>query len=366
MPTIIIEDDKILRALQVILDPATSQARCDGLQDYFAVDVPDISNWLAELRTTAGSLYPTEVRMVGDQAALNAALPHADALVVEGLTIGVDELAVAPKLRLVQKFGIDTRNIDLAACEAANMPVASVRRRTSGAVCEQVFALLFALTRKTSLTDGQLDMDSLTGLGFKPKMHDTEHISGANWARVTGLRTLEDMTLGLIGLGEIGREIAPRAAAFGMEVIYHQRTPLPDDIAGPLGATYVPMDELLARSDAISLQVPLNASTEGLIGREEFARMKPGAYLINISRAPIVDRAALIETLDSGRLGGAGFDVHYAEPGVPDEPLKNYPNVVLTPHTAPANRQRGMDDLAEVVGNLARVLGAQTKGNDHD
>lgn len=355
--TIVIEDDKILRALQVILDPTTPQARRHGLQDYFSVDVPDITPWLEELRATAGNLYPAQIRMVPDQAALHAALPDADLLVVEGLTVGAEELAAAPRLRLVHKFGIDTRNIDLAACEAANVPVATIRRRTSGAVCEQVFALLFALTRKTSLTDGSLDFDSLTRLGFKPKMYDTAHISGANWARVTGLRTLEDMTLGLVGLGEIGREIAPRAAAFGMEVIYHQRTPLPDCITGPLGAQYVSMDELLERSDAVSLQVPLNASTESLIGRREFDRMKPGAYLINISRAPIVDRAALIHALDSGRLGGAGFDVHYQEPGAPDEPLKDYPNVVLTPHTAPANRQRGMDDFAEIVKTLAEALG---------
>lgn len=357
LPIIVIEDDKILRALQVIFDPTTDPERQAGLQDYFAVDVPDISDWLAEVRATAGALYPADVRMVGDQAALHAALPDADAVVVEGLKIGADELAAAPKLRMVQKFGIDTRNIDLDACAAAHMQVASVRRRTSGAVCEQVFALLFALTRKICLTDGHLDMDSLTGLGFKPKMYDTRHVSGANWARVTGLRTLEGMTLGLIGLGEIGRELAPRAAAFGMKVLYNQRTRLPDDITAPLGATYAPFDEILEQSDTISLQVPLNPSTEGLIGAREFALMKPGAYLINISRAPIVDRAALIQALESGHLGGAGFDVHYAEPGDPDEPLKQYPNVVLTPHTAPANRQRGMDDLAEVVTSLAGGVG---------
>jgi phosphoglycerate dehydrogenase-like enzyme len=353
MPIIVIEDDKILRALHVILDPDAPDARRAGLQDYLAVDLPDMSAWLDALRASATGLYPASVRMVGDPAAMRAALADADALVVEGLAVGADDLAATPRLRMVQKFGVDTRNIDTEACAARGIPVATFRRRTSAAVAEHVFALLFALTRKVCLTNGRLDVESLQALGFRPKMYDQRHVSGANWARVTGLRTLQGMTLGLIGLGEIGREVAPRAAAFGIEVLYHQRRRLPDDVAAPLGARFAGFDELLERSDAIAPLVPLTPATEGLIDGAAFARMKPGACLVNVSRATVVDRAALIAALDSGRLGGAAFDVHYREPGDPDEPLRRYPNVVLTPHIASTPRQPGMDDFATVVASLA-------------
>ena len=356
MATIVVEDDKILRFLQVILDPAVPQQRVDAFRDYLSFDEPDPDGWFETQRRRASAIYPASVVMVPDEAAMRAALPDADALVTEGMKITADDLAAAPKLKLVQKFGIDARNVDRAACADAGIALRTLRRRVNGTVAEHALLLMMAVGRKLCETDGALDFAALEALGYAPKMFATDHVAGANWARIPGLKSLQGAVLGALGLGEIGREVAQRAKAMGMEILYHQRTRLPEAIEQESGARYVAFDALLAESDFVSIHLPLTGSTRGMIDAAAFARMKPGAILVNISRAHIVDRDALVAALDSGRLGGAGLDVHYEEPGAPDEALKAYRNVVLSPHIAVAARHHNMADTAELVGNLAEAL----------
>jgi phosphoglycerate dehydrogenase-like enzyme len=215
---------------------------------------------------------------------------------------------------------------------------------------------MLALAKKLTKLDKRLDIASLEAAGYKPRMYDRRHAGAANWARVDGLATLNGSTLGALGLGEIGREVASRARAFGMEVIYHQRNRLPAEIERPLGVRHVPFDELLAQADFITIHLPMTPATTGMFDRAAFARMKEGAFVVNISRAPIIDREALIEALASGRLGGAGLDVHYKEPSDPGDPLTRFDNVVLSPHTAVASRYNGANDIAEVAQNIAKAL----------
>lgn len=356
MATIVVQDDKILRFLQVILDPDVTSARVDAFRDYLAFDIADPDAWFDEQRQRASAIYPSRILMVEDEDAMRAALPEAHAVVSESFHIRSDDLTAGPNLKLVQKFGIDARNIDLDACQAAGVPVRTLRRRVNGTVAEHAILLMMAVGRKLLETDGALDFASLQALGYKPAKFDPDHVAGANWARIHGLRSLQGATLGALGLGEVGREVATRAKAMGMDILYHQRTRLPEDIEADCSARYVTYDELLERSDFISIHLPLNASTEGMVDAAAFARMKPGAIIANISRAHIIERSALIDALDSGRLGGAGLDVHYEEPGAPDEPLKNYPNVVLSPHVAVAQRPHNLADTAELVSNLAEAL----------
>ncbi len=357
MNTIVVEDDKILRFVEVILDPRVAQARVAAFRDYLSFDVPDPDEWFEAMRNRAAAIHPSRVRMVEDEAALRAALPDADAVVTESLRIGPEEIAAAGNLKLVQKFGVDARNIDLDACAAAGIAVRTLRRRVSGAVAEHAILLMLAVGRKLCETDGALDFAALEALGYEPRAFDPDHVAGANWARIDGLRSLQGATLGALGLGEIGREVALRASAMGAEILYHQRTRLAEEVERECGARYVAFEELLERSHFIGIHLPLNASTRGMIDAAAFARMRPGAILVNISRAHIVERDALIAALESGRLGGAGLDVHYDEPGMPDEPLKSYPNVVLSPHIAVAARHHNMADTAELIANLADVLG---------
>lgn len=357
MPKIVAEDDVIIRTSQVILDPDADPERYAAIADYYHVDVPDFDGWVNRVRASIPNLYPATYEMYGDQDSFRAALGDADGIICEGFTIGEEELAAAPKLKVVQKFGTDMRNIDLEACARHGVAVYPLRRRVNIAVAEHAFAMMISMAKKLCLINHRIDTQSLHDVGFAARMHDTRHAAAANWGRVYGLGTLYGATIGCLGLGEIGREVASRATAFGADVLYYQRNKLPDDIDGQLGATYCGFEELLERSDYVSVHLPINDSTRGMINTDAFARMKDGAFLINISRAAIIDRGALIDTLESDRLGGVALDVHYEEPSPPDEPLKNYPKALLTPHSAVAGRLNGAADMEELIGNLAAEIG---------
>ncbi len=357
MPTLVLEDDVALHALQVVLDPHTEPERRAAIAEYMSLDLPDFDGWLANVRAAQPAICPSRVINVSTQQELRAALAEADGVVVQDLMVGEAELAAAPNLRIVHGYRSDIRNIDMAACEARAIPVRPFNRRLNIAVAEQAMALMLAVARKLGQVNKRLTMESLEEAGFHPKMYDRRHSANANWARVPDIKTLWGSTLGAIGLGSVGREVAKRANAFGMEVLYYQRGRLDEDMEQECSARYLPLHEMLEKSDFISLHLPMNASTEGILDSECFAHMKPGAILINISRAHLVDRDALMEAMTSGRLGGIGFDVHYEEPANADEPLLAFPNAVLTPHMAPADRHRVAEDLAELVASLASFLG---------
>lgn len=356
MPKIVAQDDVIIRTAQVILDPDTDPERYAAFADYYHVDLPDFDGWVARVRASVPNLFPAEFEMVAEGEALQRALSDAVGIICENLTIGEAELDAAPKLKVVQKFGTDTRNIDLAACAARGVKVHTLRRRVNIAVAEHAFAMILAMAKKLPLLDGRIDVKSLHEAGFPARMHDRRHAAAANWGRVDGLGTMYGAIVGCLGLGEIGREVASRAHAFGAEVLYHQRNRLPEHIEHALGAKYCGFDELLSRSDYVSIHLPSNKSTEGLIDADAFAKMKDGAYLVNISRAAIIDRGALMNVMESDRLGGIALDVHYEEPSPADEPLKSYPKALLTPHSAVAGRDNAAADMEELIANLASAI----------
>jgi phosphoglycerate dehydrogenase-like enzyme len=167
---------------------------------------------------------------------------------------------------------------------------------------------------------------------------------------------LNGSTIGIIGLGEIGREIALRAAAFGMDILYFQRTRLPPSEEEVLRASYRPLPALLAESDWVIPQLPADPSTRHFLGQGQLAQIKPGACLINISRADVIDRTALIAALRSGRLGGFALDPLYEEPGRDDDELLAFDNVILTPHMAGSPRSNGLQDADDLITGLARAL----------
>jgi phosphoglycerate dehydrogenase-like enzyme len=353
---VVVEDDPFPRLLQVILDPGCDPERVQAFRHFLSLDLADFDGWLAQARAAAGPLYPSRVLLAGSDDALRAALPDATVLVVESFPIGAGELALAPNLRAVQKYGKVLRNIDTAACAARGIPVLGVRRRANIACAEHTMMLMLALAKRLPEVMGRISLRQLREAGFEPRTYDRRHTANSNWAGVGGLRILHGDTLGILGMGEIGRELAPRAAAFGMRVLYHQRTALPEAEASALPIEYAGLDRLLAESDWLSIQLPLGDSTRGFMDAARIGAMKKGAVLINTSRSELVDRGALLSALRSGHLGGLGLDTPYEEPARDDEELLGFRNVLVTPHTAAQPRFNALGDFMDLLGGLGKTL----------
>jgi phosphoglycerate dehydrogenase-like enzyme len=355
-PIVVVEDDPWTRLTGVVLDPTTSEERRAAFADFMSPDEPDFARWCDALRARAGGLYPSEVRLVASHADLRGNLAPARALVVESFAVGREELARAPELKVVHKYGAVLRNIDVAACAAAGVKVLGVRRRANIACAEHAFALMLTLARRIHYINGLNSVERLATANLPYKSFDRRHVPGANFGRIRGTRSLNGSTIGIIGLGEIGREIALRAAAFGMNIVYYQRTRLPPGEEESLSASYRPLDTLLAASDWVIPQLPADPATRHLIDARRLALMKPGACLINVSRADVVERNALIASLRSGHLGGFALDPLYEEPGRDDDELLTFDNVILTPHMAGSPRSNGLKDMEDLITGLAQVM----------
>jgi phosphoglycerate dehydrogenase-like enzyme len=355
---LVVEDDVWARLIGVVLDPTTSRERWAAFADFMSPDLPDFSDWCAKVQAAAGSLFPSDVRLVDSQTQLHKHLALAEAVVTESLNVGGEELALAPRLKVVHKYGMTCRNIDVAACESRGVKVLTVRRRANVACAEHAFALMLTLARKIDSLNRLISIDQLPSTKRPYRPFDRRHTPGANWGRFSGMRTLNGATIGIIGLGEIGQEIALRAAAFGMTAFYFQRTRVSAADERRLNVSYRSLESLLAESDWIVPQLPLNPSTLHLIDHERLSMMKPGACIVNVSRAEIIDRAALLSALQSGHLGGLALDALYEEPGRPDDELLSFENVVLTPHMAASPRTNGLKDIEDVITGIAAVLAA--------
>ncbi|MBX6314095.1 MAG: phosphoglycerate dehydrogenase [Isosphaeraceae bacterium] len=257
---------------------------------------------------------------------ISAALPAADAMIAGGEPLTADMMDLAPNLRVIARTGVGYDAIDLAAATARKIAVTITPGTNQGSVAEQTFALILALTRRITIND--------------------RAIRAGVWDRTMPL-PLRGQTLGLVGLGRIGRAVASRARAFEMRVVAY------DPISDPAfdaqyGLLRVELPELLAQADIVSLHLPLTPATRGLFNRETFARMKPGAILINTGRGGLVVEHDLYESLVSGHLAGAGLDVTDPEPPRPDNPLISLPNVVISPHIGGIDT-RSMADMAELA-----------------
>ena len=215
---------------------------------------------------------------------------------------------------------------------------------------------MLALARQLTQNANRISLEQLKNAGYEPTTYDRSHTPNGNWARIPRMVTLYQRQLGIIGLGEIGRELALRALALDMQIVYSQRTRLPPDVEQQYRARYCPLDELLATSDCVSLHLPRGPATINFISDRELSVIKAGAFLINVSQPNLVDREALGRALASGHLGGYGLDTFYEEPGDADDPLIKFPNVIVTPHLGGSPRWNSLDDIEEVIVNLSRHL----------
>lgn len=267
-------------------------------------------------------------------------LPEAVALIAF-LTVRVDAelLDRAPRLRLVANAVVGTDNVDLAACRERGVIVTNTPDVLTDATADLALALLLATVRRLPQAERSLRAGEFHGWRFWDYLGDD----------------LAGRTLGIFGMGRIGRAVARRAAAFGMEVLYTSRTPLPPAEEAALGARCVPWETLLTTSDVLSLHAPLTPETRHLLDGPALRRMKVGSYLINTARGPLVDEAALAEALREGPLAGAGLDVFEREPVVHPE-LLQLPNVVLLPHIGSATRDTRTRMAVLAARNVRAVL----------
>ncbi|HET9298246.1 MAG TPA: hypothetical protein VFP18_15255, partial [Candidatus Binatia bacterium] len=212
-PVMVVEDDSFLRVIQLVLDPTAPYELFEAFAHFCAHDLPDFRGWCKQVRADVGHLYPADVRLVRDCDELLANIPGANALVVEALPVGAQEIAAAGgTLRLVQRYGTTTRNIDGAACSSAGIQVKTLRRRANISTAEQALALMLALARQLNQNANLISIEQIKAAGYTPTQYDRTRTPNGNWARITGLKTLFGRQLGIIGFGEIGRELALRAS----------------------------------------------------------------------------------------------------------------------------------------------------------
>jgi phosphoglycerate dehydrogenase-like enzyme len=278
-----------------------------------------------------------------DDAELVAWAPEADVLVTRRRPIPAAFLEAAGRLRSVQHLGGVPRPEVVAWAAARGVPLHATPSLGNVAVAEQALALLLALTRR--VVDGHVATTTGAYLATERTPQLTSEVQhGFQWMPMEGLRTLYGATVGVVGLGDIGRTFAARVRAFGAIVVYHQRTRLTPELEAELGVAYRSLDALVAEVDVLSLHLPHTPETERMIDARRLAAMKPRALLINVSRGGLVDEAALDAALRSGHLGGAGLDVFAFEPVPHDHPLLSAPNVVLSPHVGAAPA-RGLGEM---------------------
>lgn len=293
---------------------------------------------------------------------LARAAPQADAMLCYQAAIPGSVIRAAPSLKLIQKHGLNCRGIDIAAATAQRVPVATLPLMRSVTVAEHALALMLACARKVIPGHRAVADAVYQDMGLSPT-ETSQRVYRSNWARIDGVTELFQATAGIVGMGDIGMEIAKRCRVFGMPVVYTQRTRHPPAIEQTLGLRYLPLDALLSESDYVVLVIPHTPESEGLIGAAQLARMKPGATLINVGRGGLIDESALAAALRERRLAMAGLDVYRNEPLPAGSPLRSLPNVVLLPHTGGGSYRSWEIDLPAVFRNIGRFFsGAGAEG----
>ena len=269
-------------------------------------------------------------------AAFDALLPDATAILHVLKPIAAEVFARAPRLKLVQKVGVGVNTIDLEAARRHGVAVCNMPGTNTAAVTEMALALMLAALRRLP----QFDRGARTAAG---------------WALPPGseasLGEIGGRTVGLVGAGAVPRRLAPILAAMGAEVIYWSRA-----ARAEMTAEHVGFDALLARADILSLHLPLTAETERLLGPDAFARMRPGVILVNTARGGLVDEAALIAALDAKRVAVAALDVLAVEPPGDDHPLLAREDVIATPHVAWLTAETWERSLGVARENVLRAL----------
>ena len=272
--------------------------------------------------------------LAGDD--LLGAVADVDGIVVRSDTrVGEEVLRAAPRLRVVGRAGAGVDNIDVAAATRRGVVVMNAPGENTLSAAEHTLSMMLALARQVPRADRSMR----AGLWERGKFLGVE---------------LYGKTLGILGLGKVGREVASRAGAFGMKILGYDPV-VSAEVATRLGVTFAPIDTILEQSDFITLHLPLTDSTRHLIGRDQIARCRDGVRIINVARGGVLDEAAIVDGLKSGRIGGVALDVFEQEPPA-GSPLLGMENAVLTPHLGASTREAQEKVAARIAEQIAAYL----------
>ncbi|MCA8927772.1 MAG: 2-hydroxyacid dehydrogenase [Alphaproteobacteria bacterium] len=300
----------------------------------FVTNFPDAADAAREMAPSGFDLQIVPAR----SAEYRDAMARAEFLVgFVDMLVDRELFMTGPKLKLVQLLSAGYDQADLEAARAAGVPVCNNGGANSVAVSEHAMLLALAVSRQL--------------------VNQHRSVSAGNWRgnQTPRVHEVRNRTMGIVGLGTIGKKTARLAQAFGMRVIYYDIARLREDEEDALNVRFRLLRELLREADVVSLHTPLNDSTRHLIGAEELALMKPSAVLVNTARGPVVDEAALVRALSDGTIWGAGLDVFDQEPPPKDNPLFALDNVVLTAHLAGPTFESQTARVRNAFDNVQRV-----------
>lgn len=299
----------------------------------------------ADLNTERQILEPAGCELVGGQCKTEADLMNlcqdADAVITQFARVNANVIGAMTRARVIVRYGIGVDNVDLEAARARKIPVCNIPDYCMDEVADHTLAFILATTRQV--------------------VPHTVHLQAGKWGLAVplpGMKTLRDVTVGVVGFGRIGREVVKRLAAFkGVVLVFDPVVPKAE--IEKLGARAASFDELLKAADVLTLHCPSTPQTRKLMNRDTLARLKPGAILVNVGRGDLVDTPALTEALESGQLAAAALDVFDPEPIPADHPILKRSNVILAPHIA-STSIAAVKKLREGAANLA-LLAVQGK-----
>ncbi|MCZ7571681.1 MAG: 2-hydroxyacid dehydrogenase [Ardenticatenaceae bacterium] len=337
-------------------------ARSDGKTGWqILIADPEYTTAVAELAPRFETLRL--VCPADGEGALALASSEIDGLVTQAGPVDRALLEALPGARVVLKLGRNYENVDAAAVRERDLIFASVPRKGPNCVAELALTLILALSKDLLISHESVAEGDYRLRGLRPTQTSQSKIA-FHWMHNTRVHEVRGKVLGIVGMGEIGCELARRADILGMRTVYYKRRPLSPELERHFNAEYRGLDALLQESDYICLAVPHTPDTERMIGREQLALMKESAYLINVCRGGVVDEEALIAALTANQIAGAGLDVFTLEPLPAGSPLCQMDNVILTPHIGGGTGTTRALELGEALEEMARILSGEPPQND--
>jgi phosphoglycerate dehydrogenase-like enzyme len=319
-----------------------TDAEFAGAASDLAADFPNLELMCATEDSPAATLASADI------AGIITQFEHVD----ESLVAALEDLEV------VMKMGRSTYNIDMESVRGRGITLACSPRKGPNCVAELALTFIMSLSKDLLASHEAVAEGAYRYRGLKPEI-TAQWKMAFHWMKNQRVHEVGDKTLGIIGMGEIGCELARRTSVMGMRNLYYKRTPLSDELERRFDAEYRDLDALLSESDYICVAVPHTPHTERMIGAEQFALMKENAFIVNIARGGIIDEDAMIDALRERRIAGAGLDVFTYEPLHEDSPLCYLDNVILSPHIGGGSGTNRNIELGAALTEMERILSGE-------